>query len=280
MEIFINEVSLEGQYLSNADFEKAIKEFISVLSVINNILKNSSVYKDSQTFLNYQAIKDQSFQQSLNNLTDKSEKLAFKNILFNKLNPIEWRNQRISNESDNFDCLMTDNSYKDVKDTTLAEVSERKLQNQTQIYLLINFSQSCFNYPHDKIEKCCQIVVIKNNDEINVIKLDAIDHKNGLENWIKTKLSVYDVNSNDPPRDEQTILSDTTRFMKTHQQYDGKSVYREIETGRYWYIDNFHCGLAAHLEVFDAQRNHLGEADIREGNIDFSKQDPKKHLSL
>jgi hypothetical protein len=244
-----------------------------------NTLKNSSVYKDSQTFLNYQAIQDQNFQQSLNSLRDKSQKTAFRNILFNKLNPIEWRNKRISNNSDNYDCLIRNESYKDVKDTTLAEVSERQLQNNTQIYLVINFSQSGFNYPHDEIEKCCQILVIKNNDEINLIKLDAIDHKLGLENWIKTKLSVYDVNSNDPPRDKQTILSDTTRFRKTSQQYDGNSIYQEINTRRYWYVDNFHQGLAAHLEVFDAQGNHLGEADI-EGNLDLSKQDPKKHLSL
>jgi hypothetical protein len=279
MEIFINEVSLEGQYLSNVEFAKAIQQFISLLTVVNRMIKNSSVYKDSQTFLNYQAIKEQNFQQSLNNLRDKSQKIAFKNILFNKLNPIEWRKIRVSNESDNFDCVMIDKSYKDVKDTTLAEVTERQLQNQTQIYLVINFIQSSFNCPHIDILDCCKITVIKNNDEINVIELDSVDNKIGLENWIQVKLSLYENNSTYPPRDEQTILVNQTRFRKTQQRYDGRSIYLEVETQRYWYVDNFHYGLAAHLEVFDIQGNHLGEADIT-GNLDISKQDSNKHLNL
>ncbi|MGK7931861.1 MAG: hypothetical protein AB4041_10570 [Microcystaceae cyanobacterium] len=175
---------------------------------------------------------------------------------------------------------MIDKSYKDAKDTSLAEVTERQLQNQTQIYLVINFSQSSFNCPHVDILDCCTITVIKNNDEINPIELDSVDNKTGLENWIKAKILLYDSNSNYPPRDDQTILVKPTRFTKTRQTpYQGRSIYLEIDTQRYWYVDNFHYGLAAHLEVFDAQGNHLGEADI-EGNLDTSKQDSNKHLNL
>lgn len=279
MEIFINEVSLEGQYLSNAEFSQAIQQFITLLTLVKKEINNSSVYKDSQTFLNYQAIKEQNFQQSLNNLRDKSQKLAFSNILFNKLNPIEWREQRMSNESDDFDCLMSDQSYKDVKDTTLAEVTERQLQNQSRIYLVLNFAKSSFNCPHVGILGCCTITVIKNNDESNLIKLDGIDHKTGLKNWIEVKLSLYESSSTYTPRDQQTILSDQTRFRKTNKTYHGRSIYREIKTGRYWYVDNFHEGLDAELEVFDAQGNHVGEADLK-GNIDTSKRDPNKHLDL
>lgn len=95
MEIFINEVSLEGQYFDESDFEEAIKSFKAILDIINIKIKNHSIYKDSQTFISYEAIKTQNFQKSLNSLKDKSLKRAFTNILFNKINPKEWRTEQV-----------------------------------------------------------------------------------------------------------------------------------------------------------------------------------------
>lgn len=282
MEVFINEVSLEGQYISNTEFAESIKNFITILTDLKQKIQDYSIYKDTQTFLSYEAIKNQSFQQSLNSLRDKSQKRAFTNILFNKINPIEWRSQRIHSASDNFDCLMFDKSYKNIQNTSLAEVAERKLQNNTKTYLIINFVNSSFKIPHHEIKDCYVISIIKNNDEHNLIDLEGIHNKSGLINWIN-KISInyikYDHQSQIPPRDEQTILSNIKKFKKTMKKFQGRIIYHEINYGRYWYVDNLHYGKAAHIEVFDGNGQHIGEASL-EGLIDFSKQDPNKRINL
>lgn len=57
----------------------------------------------------------------------------------------------------------------------------------------------------------------------------------------------------------------------------GAVVYKEIETGYFWYLDTFHRD---HYEVFDFVGNHIGEADIQNGIIDKTKADKNKHLKL
>ena len=80
--------------------------------------------------------------------------------------------------------------YKDVSDTSLAEVTERKLQNPDSEYLLINFPNSSFRMEHPDIRHNCLITIIKNNDEINLICLGGIDSKLALECWLEHKLNL------------------------------------------------------------------------------------------
>ncbi|MBS3028950.1 MAG: hypothetical protein HCA25_18230 [Dolichospermum sp. DET50] len=125
---------------------------------------------------------------------------------------------------------------------------------------------------------------MKNNNEINLICLDSIDSKLALECWLEHKLNLsqleYSLDSEEPPRDKQTILRDTTRFKKTANKCQGRIIYLESNTERYWYVDNFHEGKAAHLEVFDKTgKNHLGEADL-DGNINYSKSDSDKTIDV
>jgi hypothetical protein len=117
MEFFINEASLEGQYLDQGQFVEAIKILRDILEIIKD-LKSYSIYKDSQIIIYCEAIKDQNFQQSLNSIRDKSLKRDFINILYNKINPQEWRNNRLHSPEDNFDHLKPDNTCRDVKDTS------------------------------------------------------------------------------------------------------------------------------------------------------------------
>ncbi|MBD2482493.1 hypothetical protein H6G57_10755 [Planktothrix sp. FACHB-1365] len=123
---------------------------------------------------------------------------------------------------------------------------------------------------------------MKNNDEVNCIKLDGVDEKEALDSWLEHILNLsrleYDESSKDPPTDEQTILREEKRFEKTSSYYQGRAMYREIDTGRYWYVDNLHCGKAAHLEVFNKAGHHLGEADLK-GKIDKSKKDKDKTIN-
>lgn len=284
MEIFINEVSLEGQFLTEAEFRESIKIFNSIFELINQKIKDKKTYKDdSNIYVNYEAIKGSNFKASLNQLKDKSLKRAFVNIVFNKSAPKEWRKERLHSLDDFFDYLTIDNQYKDVCDTSLAEVAERKLQNDKQQYLVINFVKSSFNIEHPNIYKCCLITIIKNNNEEKQIPIDGIDSLLALENWLEDKLSLskleYSSDTNVPPKDEQTILRDRERFQKTSYRFQERIIYCESNTGKYWYIDNLHYGKAAHLEVFDNKGFHLGEADLQ-GNIDTTKKDKDKTINL
>jgi hypothetical protein len=284
MEIFINEVSLEGQYLNDAEFKEAVIVFKAIFEVINEKIKDKQIYKeDSNFYVNYEAVKGSNFTQSLNQIKDKTLKRALMNVLFNKLNPKEWRKEQVHSSTDSFDCLMINEQYKVVNNTSLAEIAERKLQNSSSTYLLINFTNSSFNLVHPHITNCCLITIVKNNDEVNCIKLDGLDKKSALEDWLEhtfnLSCSVYDELSNDPPTDEQTILRDKQRFEKISSRCQGRAIYREVATDRYWYVDNLHCGKSAHLEVFNKAKTHVGEADI-EGNIDECKRDQNKLLDI
>jgi hypothetical protein len=277
MEIFINEVSLEGQYATIIEFQEAVKAFNALLSIINQKIK-VKIYKESQLLINYEAIKGSNFMRSLNKIRDKSLKRAFTNLIFNKLNPKEWRDKQVHSITDCFDYV-TETKSQDVRNTSLAEVTERTLQHQESIYLLINFKNSQFVQNHPTIFKCFIIPIVKNNDENNPINLDCLDEKSALENWLKVKVNLYDKSTNKPPTDEQTILSDDTQFEKTALICQGRNIYQELATHQYWYIDNLHYGKAAHLEVFDKIGKHIGEADLQ-GKIDYSKKDPNKTIRL
>lgn len=74
-------------------------------------------------------------------------------------------------------------------------------------------------------------------------------------------------------------LKDTRRFQKCANidPVQGATVYKEIATGYYWYLDNFH---KTHYEVFDSfGKKHLGEASL-DGIIDKNKADKGKHPIL
>lgn len=284
MEIFINELSLEGQFITESEFRDAIKIFNSIFEVINQQIKTKELYKeDNNIYANYEAIKGSNFTYSLNQLKDKSLKTAFINIVFNRANPKEWRRKQLHSSKDLFDCLTVDNDYKNVCNTSLAEITERKVQNKQKEYLLLNFVNSSFKFVHPHINNCCLITVIKNNFEDNPICIDGVDSKQALEYWLESKLNInsleYSVNAVKPPRDEQTLLQDTTRFRKTSFRYDERVIYYELTTSRYWYVDNLHEGKSAHLEVFDKRGIHIGEADLQ-GKIDLTKKDKDKTLDL
>lgn len=89
----------------------------------------------------------------------------------------------------------------------------------------------------------------------------------------------YSLDATIPPKDEQTILQDKTRFQKTSYRFQERIIYCELSTGKYWYIDNLHYGKAAHLEVFDKSGFHIGEADLQ-GNIDTDRRDKDKTINL
>lgn len=285
IEFFINEVSLKGQYSTQKEFEDALKIIKSIFELINS-LKKENLNKNSyytQVLWNYNVTKDAIFKESFNKIQQKDLKVAIRNIIFNKVNPKDWQKERNHYEHDNFDYDDGKN-YEDVRNTSLAEATERQLMNLDSKYLLINFIDSCFQGQHQEIIECNSISIIKNSDTENPIQLDSIDKKSGLQNWLETscKLSQlnYDESSSNPPTDKQTILRHTNRFEPTQKLYDSRRIYKEKETGYFWYVDNLHYGQSAHLEVFDnTGNNHIGESDL-EGNIDKAKSDNNKSIDF
>ncbi len=71
-------------------------------------------------------------------------------------------------------------------------------------------------------------------------------------------------------------LEDQTKF--TYESGitppQGAKVFRQISTGKYWYLDMLHKD---HYEVFDsAGKKHLGEANIETGELNSAKRDKDK----
>ncbi len=252
MEIFINELSLEGQFYSDADFLKAAKEFASIFSLISE--RKINAFRNELVFLNRELIKNEVFQASFEKIKDKGFKEAFRNIIFNKTNPQDWKPEQIHSSDDIFECKLLKDSF--VTSTSLAEVAERNLQKLAVRRVLVNFSNSSFAQS--------QIITILKN-EAQQIDIGCIDTKIDFENWIGIIQT---------PADQ--FLRNTARFRRTGRVYDGKPIYEEIATRYYWYLDNFHKN---EFEVFDNQGKHIGVADLQ-GVIDYSQQVEGRRINM
>lgn len=269
MQIFINELSLHEQFNDKSQFVKALKVFLSIFLYINKLQREKQIFTSNELTI-YKAVREELFVKSLNSVPDKSLSQAVKNTLFNKLNAKDWQPERVHSSDDWYQ-----HNEDIVTDTSIAELSERKIQNSHLLTgILINFQESVFS---DKIT----LEVVKNeNIRINV---DCAENKSCFEKWIENnfKLSsvTYDYSSHTPPTDKQTILRDSDRFQPTSAVFQGRKVYKEFKTDYYWYIDNLHYGEKAHLEVFNSQGKHIGEASL-EGKTDIAKADKNKKINV
>lgn len=113
---------------------------------------------------------------------------------------------------------------------------------------------------------------------VRVTKVDSVDPSLDLEcatlllgfqriliGWRRLR-AIYDLNSTRPPQDHETVLTQAPQLFARTGRFERngrRQVYREIDTHSLYYVDNFHIGLAAHLEVFDQQETHLGIADLQ-----------------
>ena len=126
-----------------------------------------------------------------------------------------------------------------------------------------------------------QILSSPLGQELNISKLGGFDLvQPKLSDYIYTAYSKeHPVWGMRVPKDSETILSDRSLFDRTGKLY-GKhaQIYRHRVTKHYYYRDTFHKGVDAHLEVFDKNGNHLGEADPITGVIREKSKDPDKKL--
>lgn len=73
----------------------------------------------------------------------------------------------------------------------------------------------------------------------------------------------YDRSSHGYVPDKLTILTDTSLFKLSNKPtVQGRRVYERLDRKEYWYVDNAHRNGQAHLEVFNARGEHIGECDI------------------
>lgn len=98
-----------------------------------------------------------------------------------------------------------------------------------------------------------------------------------------THYKLYNLFSNDisylPKSTPFFTLKDSRRFINTGKHKNGAVIYKDIQTGYYWYKDTLHTGKTEHYEVFDSTgRTHLGEAGI-DGVLDSSKANRAKRIN-
>jgi hypothetical protein len=175
MEIFINELSLHGQYSSRETFTQAVKQFVEVFLCVQDKVKSNEIFKD-EFFADREALINETFKQSFETITNPQLKALFKGIIFNKLNPRNWQKERLHSSDvwyNSEKCVVQDEF---VTDTSVAEIAERKLQRPHRRFLLINFNESQF--------KGCDCFDVNKEGEKKAIQLECIETKDALIKWL------------------------------------------------------------------------------------------------
>jgi len=250
MDIFLNELSLENQFNTIDEFKLSLNEFYLTLDAINNLsIQAHTYYSDNLWY--QRAVNGELFSQSISKLSDKSLRTAFINILKNKLNSKSWTISRIHSDSDVYKCIKIN-----VSNSSIAEIAERKNIDKLGKHLLVNFNRSKFSKAKLRVLRVSAFREF-------VHTASTVDEFGcwAVNNSIITPK--YDATSTHPPRDFHTALSDSSKYKRTNNPVvQGRSVYQEISSGRFYYVDNQHCGQSAHIEVYDHLRNHLGKANL------------------
>lgn len=254
MEVFINELSLSGQYHNQTAFEQAILEFMRIFTVVQS--RQLESYKNDGIFLEREAIKNEHFSSSFERISNRQLKDAFRDIVFNKLNPKNWRDHQLHKTDDLFHCKTIDDF---VEGSSIAEVAERNIQDAETPRILINFTQSLF-------AELTALEIFKNDiNEERPIELYCADNKIAFERWC-------------PPIIEELdgFLKNSDFFKRTSYHVKGAVLYQNIHNSQYWYLDTLH---KTHFEVFNAQQIHLGEATLI-GNLIPNTADNNKNSKL
>ena len=195
--------------------------------------------RSDELFITKQALQNETFVQSFERIKDVQLKIAFRGIIFNKLNPKTWQNERLHAPNTLYSseiCLAQD---KLVTDTSVAEIAERKLQNPQKRFMLINFMLSQFCDCH-----CFEV----NKEENITIELECIETTEALKIWLNLPITPLDA-----------FLRNTERFTRTKFKQQGATVFQEKITSYYWYIDNLHKD---EFEVFNSNKEHIGVANL------------------
>lgn len=225
------------------------KKFISDIRNLRETSKLSdiTIFYDSQNFQRFVSKIEQLDEVYLNNFLNQ-----LRIILGKKALDIH---QNISKQNDcvyiiwNLDNFPTVRYAPDV----LIEITEKSIKYPQEKFILLNIKN---NLENDRKT----IIVFKDAKHIQYlpekfIHIPFITDFDEFETWLAT---YHIVNFS---------LFDKQKFKKTKQIQQGKAVFQELATGRFWYLDNLHKN---EYEVFNQQKKHIGTANL-EGKLDESK---------
>jgi hypothetical protein len=264
MIVLLNERSLE----QHTDWGACLKLF---WQTANTLREHAQLFRDSQ-FFSDQKFKAR-FQASLAGVSADLRALIIQMVFTEQHWPC-WRPERLSTDEEIYSCAVINGL---LVDESLCEAMERKWIDPQGHVGTVSAADS-------EVGSQVKLTIVKEgtNRSADLANASTVDI---VEGWLVSDRGFYDINSGSAPSDFQTVLQrDTARFQKTNRlQRVGEAerrIYREIATGRLYYVDDAHWGVAAHLEVFDAGGAHLGEADILAGVVDASKLVPGRIINV
>ena len=238
MDILLNELSLSGQYASREIFvEEILPSLIEVFNEIQNIFK-ATIYKSEQFYLSKVTKTDTIHSILVGDLSRQYPSL--RKIKRQFVSPLfaepYWEATRKHSESHSY-------TYEgnDICNHSVAEACERDK-------VIISFIGT-------ELFREETLSILKNGNE--QIGIDNLFNAGHYPNVLDQRGIKYSFS-----------LKDGSRFQKDGRIVQGQNVYREIETGYYWYLDNLHKN---HYEVFDRNGQHIGIANTV-GVIDPSKR--------
>ncbi len=213
------------------------------------------------------------FRQRFNSLSfPKDQRALIQELVFGSRYYKCWRPERLSGQTDDYTSA---NPILQLRDESIGEAAETMLQHPTASVSLLSAPDSAFSDIDPlAVSKALtqQAVQLRNASSVAVIK-----------RWIIGQRGYYDPSSTSAPRDFQTILAKSPqRFCITSkvERRFSRRIFEETATGRLYYVDDGHPGHSAHLEVFSANREHLGTADIETGTLNVADRIPGRTLKL
>lgn len=257
---YINERSLTAQCTDLTAVENAVRMLIDCLSLIDGCNgENVTVSKYYCSGLYGAAL---SHDHSVQNLPDKDLKRRFKLAIKTAK---RWE-----------DAALTDNNAiyfhqgQDVSWTSMSEAYEQ------QYPLLVNFQNSHVSEPAAAIEKQSDgIMMIESYSDSAALLKELIE-----KGWRKKE---YSLSSSVPPRDDESILSDTDKFEPTNYRVQERVVYRRKGCNHLCYMDNFHVGESAHIEEFDeATKKQVATVKVNEdvAHHPLTKKEKERKLDV
>jgi hypothetical protein len=198
-------------------------------------------------------------------------RILFAPVLFGSELVGNWRTTALC--ADSICQLETENDP--VQDCSICEVYEHRKSNTT-IALFGHAPSSFVGRQSVGVDKLTPL-----GARMNVVCGTALVDLTRIGAEWGCLLIVYSLSEARPPRDYETILGRTPeRFVRVGrvERNGRRTVYRELATDRFFYVDNLHFGPAAHLEVFGSDESHLGTADLN-GVLDTSTRVNGRRIS-
>ncbi len=199
MELFINDYSLDDQYLhyeNEEGFNNALRQFIHTLK---SIADQKQVYKQLTVYVDSSKLND--FIGSINQQKDQTKTVFLRTL--NRLGVKNWRDEQVHSTECQYvklDLQKLESGLDDIRGQLWAEVAERQLQNRN--CLLLNFPNSVFSG-----SRYLTIIKKEGQNPPVLINLDWADNKITVQIWIQINLEI------------STVVKDSKHLQDIHNAF-------------------------------------------------------------